>query len=274
MTGMRSLEGKVALLTGAGSGIGRCLAGELARKGARLILTDLSEEALQETTDLYGIQDRVLGTIVNDFMKEGEVERTAEEALRISPRIDILYNNAGIMVLGQVKNLLWTDIKRLQTVNQEAPIRLTHLVLPKMIERGGSHIVFTCSASAVATPPGAAAYGMAKAGVAAFAEAMRAEVHRYGISVTTICPGFVHTPLARSADYRDRKCEERTTNVPLWVGSTPEKVARVAVRAMIRRRALVVIGVDEHVKQFVKKTNPWLYGKINLLMARVLLDRD
>lgn len=267
------LNQKIVLLTGAGSGIGRCLANELAQQGAQLILADLNQTSLEETVALYAIEKQVLGFIIGNFLEEGTTERVVEEALQLSPRIDVLYNNAGMMVLGQVQNLLWDDIQRLQKVNLEAPIQLSHLLLPHMIKNGGGHIAFTCSASALTTPPGAAAYGMTKAGIAAFAEAMQAEVARHQITVSTICPGFVHTPLAHNADYRDEKCAEQTTGVPRFVGSTPEKVARISVQAIIKDKGLVKIGFDEKVKYFFKTHSQWCFRKINLLMAALLLDK-
>ncbi len=268
----KPLAGKTALLTGAGSGIGRCLANELAQQGAQLILTDIDQAALDETINLYQLQQQVLGTIISNFLVAGDIERTVEEARALSARIDILYNNAGMMVLGQVRNLHWEDVERLRTVNLDAPLKLTHLLLPQMIEHGGGHIAFTCSASAVATPPGAAAYGLTKAGVQAFSEALRAEVKRHNISVTTVCPGFVHTPLAEKSEYRDQRCREQTTSVPKFVGSSPEKVARLSVRAMLKRKGLVVIGLDEKFKRATKQWWPWLYERINLLMAKHLID--
>ncbi len=270
------LANKIALLTGAGSGIGRCLAAELAKQGARLILTDINRSGLEETIRLYDLEQSVLGCVVSNFLDINDVERTAIEALQFakqaSSKIDILYNNAGIMAMGPVKNLHWEDFERMQCVNLNAPMKLTHLLLPHMIENGGGYIAFTCSASAVTTPPGAAGYGMTKAGIAAFAEALRAEVYRENISVTTICPGFVHTQMTKNIDFRDKKCEEQATNVPKYVGTSPERVAQLSVSAMIKRKGLVVIGFDERIKRFLKQLCMPLYEKLNLLMAKHLLD--
>ncbi|NRB42613.1 MAG: SDR family oxidoreductase [Pseudomonadales bacterium] len=266
------LQNKVVLLTGAGSGIGRCLANELAAHGAQLILTDMNQEALDETIRLYGIESQILGTVISNFLDDNGVEKLVEEALLLSPTIDVLYNNAGMMAMGQVRNMQWSDYERMQKVNQNAPIKLTYLLLPQLIDNGGGYIAFTCSASALTTPPGAAFYGMTKAAVNAFAEGLRAEVHNKNISVTSICPGFVHTPLAQNIDYRDKKSEEQTKAVPAFIGSSPERVARLSVNAMLGKKAIVVIGWDEKVKRFIKNSCSYLYGKINLIMAKFLLD--
>ncbi|MGB5808912.1 MAG: SDR family oxidoreductase [Polyangiales bacterium] len=266
------LRNKVALLTGAGSGIGRHLAGELARHGARLILTDIDDARLRETIVQQGIEESVLGTIVADFLEPAAPERVIARALEISPRIDVLYNNAGMMVLGQIRNQRWEDFDRQQRVNLFAPVKMTHLLLPTMIAQGGGYIAFTCSASALTTPPGAGSYGLTKAGVAAFSEALRAEVARHRISVTTVCPGFVHTPLAHTATYRDEKTANQTKNVPRFIGSSPQKVARISTRALIKRRGVIVINVDERMKWTIKKLSQWLYTKLNIFLGTLLLD--
>lgn len=268
------LSNKTVLLTGAASGIGRCLAKELADAGAKLILVDRDEQGLRDTIELYQLQNSVIGTLVQDLLEDNAAELILDRAFGLAECIDVLYNNAGMMAMGPVKTLHWDDFTRMQTVNLNVPMQLTHLLLPKMIKQGGGYIAFTSSASAITTPPGAAGYGMTKAGITAFAEALRAEVHRYNINVTTICPGFVHTSLAANTEYRDEKCRERTTSVPLFVGSTPEKVARISVKAMLNGRGLVVIGGEEKFKSFVKRLSDRLFSLLNRGMGHILLEKD
>lgn len=268
----KTLKDKVVLLTGAGSGIGRCMANEFAQEGAKLILTDLNKIMLEETIEHYQIQDSVLGCIEVNFTDAHAVATIVKQAFSLSNRIDVLYNNAGYMILGQFKNLSQQDVDTLTKINLDTPIQLTRAFLPHMIENGNGYIGFTCSSSATATPPGASIYGMTKAGLAAFAEALNAELYVYNISVTRVCPGFVKTPLVKKASYRDKLIEERTNSIPQFFGSTPEKVARMSIRALKHKRAFLIIGGDEHLKYFLKNHMHFLYVRLNRLMAKLLLD--
>jgi short-subunit dehydrogenase len=269
---VKNLQNKVVLLTGAGSGIGRCMANEFAKQGAKLILTDLDKAALQETVSFYQIEKSILGLIEVNFLEDNAIEKIVKETFALTPKLDVLYNNAGFMIMGQFANLNWHDLETLRTINLDAPIKLTEAFLPHMIENGGGYIGYTCSSSATATPPGASVYGMTKAGLAAFAEALNAELYQHNISVTRICPGFVRTTLLEKAEYRDEKAKEQSNNIPSFFGSSPEKIARLSVKALIKKRAFVIIGKDERLKYFMKNHMHFLYVRMNRLMAKMLID--
>lgn len=266
------VNNKVVLLTGAGSGIGQALAGELAKQGAKLIITDLSEDALVKTIEKYQCQSQVLGYFTTNLLDDDAPEKILQQAQGLSERIDILINNAGMMAMGQVRNMQWQDYQRMQQVNQNAAIKLSYLLLPSFIAKGSGAIAFTCSASAICSPPGAAFYSMTKAAVCAFAESLRAELRTKNISVTAICPGFVRTPLAQNINYRDEKAKQQTQNVPFFIGSSPERIARLTIKSINRKKGTVLIGWDEKVKHFFKKFCPPAYEKINQLMGTQLLD--
>ncbi len=269
----KSLQDKVVLLTGAGSGIGRCLANELAQQGAKLILMDMNEKGLQETVAIYSLQENLLGTIIDNLVQEEAPERVMQQARAFSSRIDILYSNAGMMTMGQAKDFLWEDVAQMQAVNLNAPLKLSLLAIPQMIEQGGGQIIYTCSTAALVTAPGTAAYGMSKAGLLAFSEALRAELYRHNISVTTVCPGFVHTPLVVNTQYKDDRCREKTMSMPSFIGSSPERVARISVAALLKRKGLVVINWDEKLKLWIKIFCSSLYDRLNYAIAKMLLDK-
>lgn len=264
---------KIVLLTGSGSGIGRCLAGELASRGAKLILTDISQESIDETINIYSIQDKVITSFTSNLLDNNAPDDIFTKATETA-NIDILINNAGMMAMGQVKNMQWRDFERMQTVNQNAAIKLSWLFLKPMIERKNGAIAFTCSASAICSPPGAAFYSMTKAAVNAYSESLRAEVSQHNISVTSVCPGFVHTPLAKNIDYRDSKSKETTQSVPKIVGSSPERIARLFVNAIEQKKGTVLIGWDEKVKYFIKCLMRPAFELLNRLMGKLLLDKE
>ncbi len=268
-----NISHKHVLLTGAGSGIGRVLAGELARAGARLILTDLTLESLQETIRSQAIESQVITCIAANLCEVEEVKRCADEALIAAEYIDILYCNAGMMCMGQVMNMPWQDFEKTLQVNQVAPIFLTHYLLSHLKQRSSACIAYTCSASALASPPSAAYYSMSKAALFAFSESIRAEVAQYNINVLTVCPGFVHTPLVKNITYRDQASKAETTSVPWFIGCSPERVAKLSVLAIQKNKQVVTTGIDEKIKRFFKFFAYSIYSKINLILAKRLLDK-
>jgi NAD(P)-dependent dehydrogenase (short-subunit alcohol dehydrogenase family) len=191
-----SLAGRVALITGASRGIGRATALRLAQAGAAIVLAARTEPellAVAETVRASGAGALVIPTdVTNDQQLEALVNRT----LTHFGRIDILVNNAGggpprtPLVKARVADWDWT-----LRVNLWAPMVLTKLILPAMIERRSGTIVNMCSLAGLTGKAGEAAYAAAKFGVRGFSQSLFEEVREYGIKVSTICPGYVDTAL-------------------------------------------------------------------------------
>ena len=130
---MKNIHNKIALVTGAASGMGRATALEMARKGAHLILVDINEEGLIEVAaDIERMESRAHIIVANLALKE-EIERVAKTALAQEDHIDILYNNAGVALLEEIKDTTEKDWEWLVDINMWAPIRLTQALLPHMI---------------------------------------------------------------------------------------------------------------------------------------------
>ncbi|HKA07421.1 MAG TPA: SDR family oxidoreductase [Gemmataceae bacterium] len=190
------LAGRVSLTTGASRGIGRAIALRLAQAGASTVLAARTETALAavaETIRASGVEALVAPTDVTD---DQQLEALVNAALARFGHIDILINNAGggpprtPVVKARVRDWEWTV-----RLNLWAPMTLTKLVLPSMIERRGGTIINICSLAGLAGKPGEAAYAAAKFGVRGFSQSLFEEVREYGIKVSTIYPGYVDTPL-------------------------------------------------------------------------------
>jgi short-subunit dehydrogenase len=266
------LRDKVVLLTGAAAGIGRAAACELAARGAQLLLADVDEAGLAETRALLEERGNEAACFSADLGRLDEVDRLASEALEHAGRIDVLYNNAGVMVASQALDMEWSDYEYLASVNLWAPLRLTHRLLPAMLERGSGHIAVTASLNGLVTAPGTAGYGLTKAGLIAWHEALRAELRGRGIGVTVICPGFVRTDLFERGRVRDQRLFERTRDAPAFVGLRPEKVARLSVRAIEHGRPVVHLG-SERGTLWLKHLSIRAYDAYNGLLARHTLSR-
>ena len=184
------LDGAVALVTGASSGIGAATATALAAGGARLLLSGRDEVRLAEVASRTGAV--ALGC---DLAAPGGAADLARQALTAARGgIDILVNNAGLGWAGPVGEIPAAKVTELAAVNLAAPIELTALLVPGMIERGRGGVVFVSSIAGVTGVRGEALYAATKAGLATFAESLGYELHGHGVGVSVIVPAVIDTP--------------------------------------------------------------------------------
>jgi clavulanate-9-aldehyde reducatase len=189
------LDGKVAVVTGASSGIGEATALALAREGASLVLGARREDRLNALAERISADGgRALPRGV-DLTDEAEARAFVQGARDELGRLDILVNNAGVMLLGPVAGADTADWRRMIEVNLLGLLWCTHAALPHMAESGGGDIVNLSSVAGRRATAGAAVYNMTKFGVHAFSEALRQEALHAGVRVTVVAPGFVETEL-------------------------------------------------------------------------------
>jgi short-subunit dehydrogenase len=224
------LDGAVALVTGASSGIGAATAAALAGAGASLLLSGRDEARLAEVAGRTG------GTVLGgDLAAPGGAAGLAEQALAAaaSGGVDILVNNAGLGWAGPVGEIPAAKVTELATVNLAAPIELTRLLVPGMAERGRGGVAFVSSIAGVTGVRGEAVYAATKAGLAAFAESLAYEVRGRGVAVSVIVPGVIDTPFfaRRGRPYARRR------PAPIPAG----RVAAAIVSALEHERPVVYV---------------------------------
>ena len=191
------LRGKVALITGASSGIGEATAVALAAEGAQVALAARRVDRLQSLARRIADKGGQALPIIADVADEAQVREMVGEVQTRWQRLDILVNNAGVALLGPVERANPDDWRRMVTINLLGLMYATHAVLPIMKEQSeGGAIVNISSVAGRIARAGSAAYHATKWGVNGFSEALRQEVNRYNIRVTIIEPGFVETELA------------------------------------------------------------------------------
>ena len=189
-----NLHGKVALITGASSGIGEATALALAAEGAQVAVAARRVDRLQSLARRIGDQGGQALPLRADVADEAQVREMVGEVQTRWQRLDILVNNAGVMLLGPVERANPDDWRRMVNINLLSLMYATHAVLPIMKEQGeGGDIVNMSSAAGRTARAGFAAYDATKWGVNGFSEALRQEVNRYNIRVTMIEPGLVET---------------------------------------------------------------------------------
>jgi clavulanate-9-aldehyde reducatase len=190
-----ALEGKVAVVTGASSGIGEATALALSREGAAVALGARRVDRLESLRDRIESDGGRAAAIEVDVSDEGNARAFVEEAREQLGGLDILINNAGVMLLGAVTGADTAEWKRMVDVNVLGLLYCTHAALPKMAEQGSGHIVNISSVAGRTANLGSAVYNLTKWGVGGFSEGLRQEVLHAGIRVTIVEPGFVETEL-------------------------------------------------------------------------------
>jgi short-subunit dehydrogenase len=245
------LEGRIALVTGASSGIGRALSPLLAELGATLALAGRDQHALAEIAGRTGGEP-----LMADGAEPGGAERLAELVLERWGRVDLLVNNAGAGWAGDLAAMPPETADRPIAINLAAPVRLTRLLLPGMLERGGGHLVYVTSIAGATGVAREAVYAATKAGLATFADSLREEVAGTGISVSVVVPGVVDTPFfERRGSAYDRS----------WPPPIPaDRVAHALLRAIRSDRAEVFAPAWIRLPARLKGAVPGVYRRLAL----------
>jgi 3-oxoacyl-[acyl-carrier protein] reductase len=235
---MRVIRGRKALVTGAGSGIGRAIALALARAGADLCLlgTDTAKlAAVAREAELLGV---VVKTRICDLSQPSEITCAVNSLLAEWGRLNILVNNAGVAYYGPTHEMTAEQWQKLLAVNLLAPIQLVRELLPTLLAADEAHILNVCSIFGLTTLRKGAAYQTSKSGLVGFTAALRAEYGASDFGVTAVCPSFVRTAMLET--FETGTAGHRHV-VPAAICARPEDVAAAAVRAIRRNKGMVVM---------------------------------
>jgi len=248
---MKTLDDKVVVITGAGSGIGRALAVNLAKRGALLALSDINQVGLDETAMLAGQAGaKQVETDLLDVADRAAFEAYAAHVVSHFGRVNVVINNAGVALAGNLIDLEWHDIDWIMGINFWGVLHGTKLFLPHVIASGDGHIVNISSLFGLISMPGQSLYNAAKYAVRGLTEALREEVliARHPVGVTVVHPGGIKTAIARSA--RVAAGEDKAATAKLFdeklARTTPEKAAEVIVRGILKNQPRVLVGLDAH----------------------------
>jgi short-subunit dehydrogenase len=231
MTATTELQGKWALVTGASAGIGVALARELARRGAKLILTARRTERLESLAAEFaaqGIETRIVVADLNDPAAPQQIYNTTEGA---GLTVDILINNAGLGQYGPFQSSPPEQEFSMVRVNCEAVVRLSRLFVPRMVERRRGWVLVVASTASFQPLPYLATYAATKVFDRFFALGLAEEVAQYGINVTALCPGSTESEffeVARAGVFRTRKLQ------------SADEVARLAISALVRGQRTII----------------------------------
>lgn len=252
----RDLDQRVAVVTGAASGIGRATARCLAEKGCHLALVDIDEAGLEETRSSIARDDRKCTTHIADVSDKARMKELPNEIVEAHGQVHILVNNAGITVGAMFDDHGIEEIERLVGVNIWGVVYGCKFFLPQLKQADWAHIVNLSSMFGFFGMPGQACYSMTKAGVRALSEALWTELATTSVSVTSVHPGVVRTSLVRNAGIQDPGEREKAVEMAQKYGLDPDKAGRMIVRAIEHDEPRVLIGVDARVSAWLKRAFP------------------
>jgi NADP-dependent 3-hydroxy acid dehydrogenase YdfG len=272
---MEGFAGKVAVVTGAGSGIGQALAIELARSGAKVAISDINTEGLDATEERL----KAIGAPV----KADRLDVTEREAFAVYAdavvehfgKVNQIYNNAGIAFAGDVEATAFKDIEKVMDVDFWGVVNGTKVFLPHLIASGDGHIINVSSVFGLFSVPGQAAYNAAKFAVRGFTEALRQEMILAGhpVKVTTVHPGGIKTNIVRNmtaVESIDKSDLAENFDKKL-AKTSPQKAARIILDGVRKNRARVLVGSDAKVLDVIVRATGSGYQRVfSTVMSRLV----
>jgi NAD(P)-dependent dehydrogenase (short-subunit alcohol dehydrogenase family) len=258
---MGILDEGVAVITGAGSGMGRCLAQKLAARGLALALADVSEKGLDQTVALLG-SAKVTRHIIN-VAQEEQVKAFAEQVTAQHGRATILFNNAGVAVLGNLDEISLQDFRWLMDINFWGVVYGVTYFLPLLKKEPRAHIVNTSSLLGLFGASGQGAYCASKFAVRGYTESLHHELLGTNVAVTCVHPGFVRTSIAEHAKVGQRASatlrQESLNRFAKVARTDVDTAAEKILRGVERGKARVLIGIDAHFVDVWQRLKPATY---------------
>jgi NAD(P)-dependent dehydrogenase (short-subunit alcohol dehydrogenase family) len=253
---MKELKGKVAVITGAASGIGRALAKRCVREGMKVVLSDIEEESLAQAGQELHAGDGTLLAVRTDVSKESDIEALAQKAVSTFGRVHLLINNAGVGIEGTVWESTVADWEWVMGVNLWSLIYSVRTFVPIMLQQDTEcHILNTASIGGLISGPGKGVYMVTKHGVVSLSETLCCDLAERGakIKVSVLCPGSVNTRIIESARNRPSELWNEPVNVELTrpetireveAGLSPERVAEIAFQGIVNDRFYILTHPD------------------------------
>jgi NAD(P)-dependent dehydrogenase (short-subunit alcohol dehydrogenase family) len=259
-----------AVITGAGSGIGAAFATELARRGGRIVCSDIDETAARTTADAIIAHGGNALAINCDVTRIDDMHRLANNAQDwLGGPPTLVINNAGVGAGGTtIGETSLDDWNWVLNINLWGPINGCHVFTPILREAGYGGVINVASAAAFGAAPGMAAYNVSKAGVLSLSETLAAELSGSGVNVTVLCPTFVKTNIVESGRITAQSTQ-LADRLMRWVGFSPERVARMCLDTNDRGGLYCMPQPDARIGWGIKRFTPTVYTRAAGLANRV-----
>jgi hypothetical protein len=254
---MTHFTDKVAVVTGAGSGIGRALAVELARRGAKVAISDVDDHGLAKTLELVKAQGADVRSDHLDVAERELVLAYADAVAEHFGRVNMVFNNAGIAFTGSIEEMSFKDVEKVMNVDFWGVVNGTKAFLPHLIASGDGHVVNLSSLFGLISIPGQSLYNATKYAVRGMSEALREEmlVAGHPVGVTSVHPGGIKTDIVRNSRVSAKEDKDATAQVfdDRLARMSPERAAEIIVNGILKNKARVLVGLDAHALHHVAK---------------------
>lgn len=265
---MNRFQDKIAIVTGGASGIGRALCLELGRQGAVVIAADINIDGAKKTA--FTIQEdggkahaRLLDVIVED-----DVKGLVDEVVKEHGRLDYIFNNAGIALAAEMRDMSLEHWRRIIDVDLWGVINGAMAAYKVMVDAGSGHIVNTASIAGLIAPPTMTAYAAAKHGVVGLSLALRTEARGLGVKVSAICPGVVGTELVDTIELLNVNRADINELTHKLLILDVDRAARMVLKGVLKNRAIIAIPFSSRLLWWVFRIHPVLVAPLLNKMLR------
>lgn len=271
---------KLAVVTGAGSGIGRALALDLAGRGARLAISDVNTDTLADTVSACERAGAKVSSRRLDVANREEFLSYADDVVGEMGEVNLVVNNAGVALMATVEEMEWEDFEWLMGINFWGMVHGSKAFLPSLIASGDGHLVNISSVFGFVGIPTQSAYNASKFAIRGFTEALRQEMLIAGhpVAVSCVHPGGIKTNIARDARASDernatRDKEKDAADFAKVARTTPEQAAKIILRGVDKKKAKILVGPDAYLFDAMARSTGSGYQRMVAAAAKRAGDR-
>ena len=290
---MQSFKDKVAVITGAGSGMGQQLAINLAKENCNVVICDINKKTIQETEDIIRKYNVSCTALHLDLREEKNISTLLETTLKNFSKVDLLFNNAGVVAPSSFLNLSEKDWDWCNDINFNALVKLTRIFLPHLMKNEEAALINTSSIFGIITTPNNTVYHSSKFAVRGFTESLAMELRDEKIQIHSVYPGHIGTNIVLDAKFdkdflstNTNKAED-TDDDPVTIqefgstfrdtGMSPDKAAKIILRGVKKNKKRIFVGLDAKVMEIAQRITPSHFMKLipflNLLIFPYFIKR-
>lgn len=269
---MKHFSGRIAVITGAGSGIGRALALELAKENGTLALADIAADSLAPVQKQVEALGSRCSTHVLDVASREAVDQLAADVISAHGSVELLFNNAGVALVDEVESITIEDFEWLMNINFWGVVYGTKAFLPYLLQAPQAHIINISSLFGLMSVPGQAAYNSSKFAVRGFSEALKMELANTRVGVSCVHPGGIKTAIARNAKVgnlpQSMTTDQIADDFDKLARTTAQKAAQIILKGVRKGRRRILVGSDAHILDRLVRFFPGSYENFLRLEAR------